>query len=66
MVTCDFERPVHVPGTSARAHTCAVLLARGAHLEGKEKETETGHPDVTILRKPKTGLNRFFLRVYTG
>ena len=28
VVACDFEPPEHVPRTSARAHTCAVVFAR--------------------------------------
>ena len=28
VVTCDFEPPEHVPRTSARAHTCAVVFGR--------------------------------------
>ena len=28
MATCDFEPPEHVPRTSVRAHTCAVVFGR--------------------------------------
>ena len=30
--TCDFEPPEHLPRTSVRAHTCAVVFGRAPHL----------------------------------
>ena len=41
VVSCDFEPPEHLPRTSARAHTCAVVFGQAPSVP-RSREREKG------------------------
>ena len=55
VLTCDLEPPEHVPRTSARAYTCAVVFGRAPCVPRSgeyEKRPAAGkEKNVTVLKK---------------
>ena len=64
VVACDFEPPAHVPRTSARAHTCAVVFGRA--LYGPRSREHEKRATAAREKKPSCQENTFTITCITA